>query len=353
MRLNCFYLSTGLAPGAFQCPTQARLSFPLSQSLSPLIDILQTHYQPWGFLNAAHTVCPGLFEELLLLLQPLALLPFSLDLLFQHRLLQSGRQQQQHKELLRVSQDMLLSAHSTLQLARARGQEGPGDMDRVAPGERVKGVGAPEGGEDEEETEKVAEVVGSSGQGRWTRGGQAGWWYQLMQSSQVYIDGSTEGSRFPRGSSNNSNGSSIEKKKGTVSGAAPHAPPPREGVVEGAEACPAPEEAIGQERGWPFWMGSPPDSVLAELRRSREREGPSAPPAENEEGTSEPSSGGIKWGHLFGSRKVQREARPTNRLPSDWLSLDRSMFQRVAQTMGSRPEPEPKETPQEPLSPGN
>ncbi|XP_070106758.1 AP-4 complex accessory subunit RUSC2 isoform X3 [Equus caballus] len=311
-------------------------------------DIIQTHYQPWGFLSAAHTVCPGLFEELLLLLQPLALLPFSLDLLFQHRLLQSGQQQRQHKELLRVSQDLLLSAHSTLQLAQARGQEGPGDMDRAAHGERVKGVGAPEGGEDEEEeeeTEEMAEAAGGSGRGRWAQGGQAGWWYQLMQSSQVYIDGSTEGSRFPRGGSNSSSGSSSEKKKG----AGGRGPPPREGVVEGAEACPAPEETLG--RAWPFWMGSPPDSVLAELRRSREREGSTAPPAENEEGTSEPSPGGIKWGHLFGSRKVQREARPTNRLPSDWLSLDKSMFQLVVQTVGARREPEPRESLQEPHPP--
>ncbi|KAM9642594.1 AP-4 complex accessory subunit RUSC2 isoform 2-T2 [Trichechus inunguis] len=318
-------------------------------------DIIQTHYQPWGFLSAAHTVCPGLFEELLLLLQPLALLPFSLDLLFQHRLLQSGQQQRQNKELLRVSQDLLLSAHSTLQLARARGQEGPGDMDRTAHGERVKGVGAPEGGEEEEETEEVAEAAGASGHGRWARGGQAGWWYQLMQSSQVYIDGSTEGSRFPRGGSNSSSGSSSsssssEKKKGAGGRGPLQAPPPREGVVEGAEACPAPEEALGRDRGWPFWMGSPPDSVLAELRRSREREGPTAPTAENEEGASEPSPGGIKWGHLFGSRKAQREARPANRLPSDWLSLDKSMFQLVVQTMGARREPEPKESLQEPHS---
>lgn len=293
-----------LGPGSASLCGSVPLSFPL--------DIIQTHYQPWGFLSAAHTVCPSLFEELLLLLQPLALLPFSLDLLFQHRLLQSGQQQRQHKELLRVSQDLLLSAHSTLQLARARGQEGPVDMDRAAQGERVKGVGASEGGEEEEEeeeTEEVAEAAGGSGRGRWARGGQAGWWYQLMQSSQVYIDGSTEGSRFPRGSSN----SSSEKKKGAGGGGPPQAPPPREGVVEGAEACPASEEALGRERGWPFWMGSPPDSVLAELRRSREREGPGAPPAENEEGASEPSPGGIKWGHLFGSRKAQREARPTNR----------------------------------------
>lgn len=302
-------------------------------------DIIQTHYQPWGFLSAAHAVCPGLFEELLLLLQPLALLPFSLDLLFQHRLLQSGRQQRQHKELLRVSQDLLLSAHSTLQLARARGQQGPG--------ERVKGVGAPEGGEDEDEdeTEEVAEAAGGSGRGR-ARAGQAGWWYQLMQSSQVYIDGSAEGSRFPRGGSNSSSGSS-EKKKG----AGGSGPPPREGVVEGAEACPAPEETLGRDRGWPFWMGSPPDSVLAELRRSREREVSTAPPAESEEGAPGPSPGGIKWGHLFGSRKSQREARPTNRLPSEWLSLDKSMFQLMVQTVGARREPEPKESLQEPYSP--
>ncbi|XP_070287358.1 AP-4 complex accessory subunit RUSC2 isoform X1 [Myotis yumanensis] len=311
-------------------------------------DIIQTHYQPWGFLSAAHTVCPGLFEELLLLLQPLALLPFSLDLLFQHRLLQSGQQQRQHKELLRVSQDLLLSAHSTLQLARARSQEGPGDMDSAAHGKRVKGVGAPEGGEDEEEeeTEEVTEAAGGSERGK-ARSGQSGWWYQLMQSSQVYIDGSTEGSRFPRGGSNSCSGSSSEKKKGAGGGG----PPPREGVVEGAEACPAPEETLGRDRGWPFWMGSPPDSVLAELRHSREREGSTAPPAESEEGASGPSPGGIKWGHLFGSRKAQREIRPTNRLPSDWLSLDKSMFQLVAQTVGARREPEPKESQQEPHAP--
>lgn len=118
--------------------------------------------------------------------------------------------------------------------------------------------------------------------------------------------------------------------------------------MEGAEACPAPEEALGRERGWPFWMGSPPDSVLAELRRSREREGPAALPADGEEGTCEPAPGGIRWGHLFGSRKAQREARPTSRLPSDWLSLDRSVFQLVAQTVGARREPEPRDSPQEP-----
>lgn len=40
------------------------------------------------------------------------------------------------------------------------------------------------------------------------------------------------------------------------------------------------------------------------------------------------------------------------RLPSDWLSLDKSVFQLVAQTVGARREPEPKDCLQEPPSPG-
>lgn len=40
------------------------------------------------------------------------------------------------------------------------------------------------------------------------------------------------------------------------------------------------------------------------------------------------------------------------RLPSDWLSLDKSVFQLVAQTVGARREPEPKDSLQEAPSPG-
>lgn len=43
-------------------------------------------------------------------------------------------------------------------------------MDRVVYGERVKGVGVLEGGEDEEEEEEIeemVEVVGGLGRGRW------------------------------------------------------------------------------------------------------------------------------------------------------------------------------------------
>ncbi|XP_027521147.1 iporin isoform X3 [Corapipo altera] len=362
-------------------------------------DIILAHYQPVGFLCLSHSVCQPLFEELLLLLQPLSLLPFNLDLLFEHHLMQMGKEQQQQKELLRVKQDLLLSVHSTLQLMRTRGSsedpdgcstapetcQGDARDDDISPGhspqqavseKRVKGVGASCGdGDREEERSKMREST-------WERkkDKQAGWWYQLMQTSQIYIEGSAEGSKFIRS----------EKKKAALNTAPKSvethkAPPPREGVVEGAEACPIAEgtseerpkaaskpspEAVEEplekpqqvmvseevkERSWPFWMGSPPDSVLTELKRSKEKEtgtqqrvgaAASAPQEDSSTSASEGSQA-IKWGHLFGSRKVQKEPRQPNRLPSGWLSLDKSVFQLVAQTVGASmwreaaPEPEP------------
>ncbi|XP_048787198.1 AP-4 complex accessory subunit RUSC2 isoform X1 [Lagopus muta] len=358
-------------------------------------DIILAHYQPVGFLCLSHNVCQPLFEELLLLLQPLSLLPFNLDLLFEHHLMQMGKEQQQQKELLRVKQDLLLSAHSTLQLMRTRGSSedpdgcstapeackvggrdggvSPGHSPERAASERVKGVGASCGdGDREEERRKVRESMWEGKKDK-----QAGWWYQLMQSSQIYIESSTEGSKFIR----------YEKKKalsGVPGSAESHeTPPPREGVVEGAEAChiaegsleekpkaarrPSPEtveEPVEKpqhvpggeevkERSWAFWMGSPPDSVVTELKRSKEKEmgtqlkvGAAAAPQEESSASASEGSQPIKWGHLFGSRKVQKEPRQPNRLPSGWLSLDKSVFQLVAQVGASMwretaPEPEP------------
>ncbi|KAM7077566.1 AP-4 complex accessory subunit RUSC2-like isoform 6-T7 [Ciconia maguari] len=361
-------------------------------------DIILAHYQPVGFLCLSHSVCQPLFEELLLLLQPLSLLPFNLDLLFEHHLMQMGKEQQQQKELLRVKQDLLLSAHSTLQLMRTRGSSedpdgcsitpeackvgakdghiSPGHSPQQAASERVKGVGAScRDGDREEERRKMRE---SSWEGKKDK--QAGWWYQLMQSSQIYIEGSAEGSKLIR----------YEKKKAALntvprSAETRKAPPPREGVVEGAEACPIAEgtleerpkaaskpspEAVEEplekpqqvpvseevkERSWPFWMGSPPDSVLTELKRSKEKEtgtqqrvgAAAAAPQEESSTSASEGSQPIKWGHLFGSRKVQKEPRQPNRLPSGWLSLDKSVFQLVAQTVGASmwreaaPEPDP------------
>ncbi|XP_040900875.1 RUN and SH3 domain-containing protein 1 isoform X2 [Toxotes jaculatrix] len=59
------------------------LDFWLSH-LQSCSDVLETYYCPTSFMRLSLTTCQPLFEELLLVLQPLSLLTFNLDLLFQH-----------------------------------------------------------------------------------------------------------------------------------------------------------------------------------------------------------------------------------------------------------------------------
>lgn len=51
-------------------------------------DVLETYYHPASFMRLSLGACRPLFEELLLVLQPLSLLTFNLDLLFQHHRLE-------------------------------------------------------------------------------------------------------------------------------------------------------------------------------------------------------------------------------------------------------------------------
>ncbi|KAK3551257.1 hypothetical protein QTP70_013970 [Hemibagrus guttatus] len=60
-----------------------RLDYWLSH-LQTCHDVLETYYWPTSFMRLSGTYCQPLFEELLLMLQPLSLLTFNLDLLFQH-----------------------------------------------------------------------------------------------------------------------------------------------------------------------------------------------------------------------------------------------------------------------------
>ncbi|XP_077950951.1 RUN and SH3 domain containing 1 isoform X4 [Gasterosteus aculeatus] len=59
------------------------LDFWLSH-LQSCSNVLETYYRPSSFMHLSLTACQPLFEELLLVLQPLSLLTFNLDLLFQH-----------------------------------------------------------------------------------------------------------------------------------------------------------------------------------------------------------------------------------------------------------------------------
>ncbi|XP_070707094.1 AP-4 complex accessory subunit RUSC2 [Pempheris klunzingeri] len=52
-------------------------------------DVVTTYYHSWGFLSMSLGPCQPLFQELLLLLQPLSVLPFDLNLLLEPRLLRN------------------------------------------------------------------------------------------------------------------------------------------------------------------------------------------------------------------------------------------------------------------------
>ncbi|CAJ1069380.1 iporin isoform X2 [Xyrichtys novacula] len=380
-------------------------------------DIIAAHYNPWGFLPLSQGVCQPLFEELLLLLQPLSLLPFDLDLLFEPHLLQKGQEQLRRKEqLCSAGQSVDQSTRSTFQLMRGwsatmsemvrdssaevkkeRGllrregtwprMEGVGSRkeggvnsrlrkegrtsesmtagclnrqtamdvgflwkDRGMGGPRVKGVGqeSQEEGEDGQENDRRREKEKDMAEeGRQRQERQAGWWYQLMQSSQVYIDQSTEGSKFIK----------TEKKKKSSERRNGQPPPTREGVVEGAESSQEGEgfrsrkssssssgDSAGS-RGRPSWMGSPPESVLSQEKETKAQKGPTgtgAPAAASDESPSQGQS--LRWGRLFGSSvgspsRVEgadlRGKTQTTRPPSGWLSLDRSVLDLVAQTIGA------------------
>ncbi|CAB1319236.1 unnamed protein product, partial [Coregonus sp. 'balchen'] len=410
-------------------------------------DIVVAHYHPWGFLPLSQGLCKPLFEELLLLLQPLSLLPFDLDLLFEPRLVQRSQEHLRSKEQLCsifAGQGLDRSARSTFQLMRGWSTEsqraesmregaeakkeggGSGKRERFglrregtwprmegvgergrregmmqrtgsrregvgmdslraglveaqpmttevgtgfanlwresgrgkATGNRAKGVG----GEEEERRKERERDWAEEGRQRQERDRQAGWWYQLMQSSQVYIDQSAQGgSKFVK---------SEKRKKSAERRSQSQQLLPRKGVVEGAESSQEGEglrersrkssssssgEWTGSRgRGRPSWMGSPPESVLTQ-DKEREKDpattrAPGAAATQPVAQAEDPSQGqGMRWGRLFGSnmggggtpsRPGGAEHRPAkskrSRLPSGWLTgLDMSVLDLVAQTVGT------------------
>lgn len=168
--------------------------------------------------------------------------------------------------------------------------------DRGTAGQRMKGVGQErlEEGKDGQKKETDEARGGRQRQER-----HAGWWYQLMQTSQVYIDQSTEGAKFVRN----------EKRKKSLERRHAQLPPTREGVVEGAESSQREEgntssssssEAAGS-RARLSWMGSPPESVIHQekeskpLKLSERREQAAAQDQDSSKGQS------LRWGRLFGA----------------------------------------------------
>ncbi|XP_048458329.1 AP-4 complex accessory subunit RUSC2-like isoform X4 [Rhincodon typus] len=344
-------------------------------------DIIGVHYLPTGFLALSHSVCQSLFEELLLLLQPLSLLPFDLDLMFEYHVIQMNMEQQKKKEQLKVKQDLLQSVHSTFQLMRNNGSNvslGPiQDREDKSEGFTLKGVIARDAvilDKHEDDVQNV-EKIRKENVSETKKDKQAGWWYQLMQSSQVYIEGSSEQSMFVNWEKRKKQSTatvlpqlSINTEKKSL----------REGVPEGAESQPtselhklnicgvlsnqaeSSEEAAAtkefsktiqpeysKNEAKPSWMGSPPESVLHELKNSKVNESTASNNNDPQPGKmpnmdNTESKQGMWLGRLFGASVNQARKEETrlvksqkNRLPSGWLGLDRSVYDLMVQTMGA------------------
>ncbi|XP_075418933.1 AP-4 complex accessory subunit RUSC1 isoform X1 [Tenrec ecaudatus] len=184
-------------------------------------------YLPTGFLALARGSCPALSTELLLLLQPLSVLTFHLDLLFEH---------QHHLPLGPPQAPPPPGPPPALQQTVQALLHWGG---RLAQSLRGASAEAPPGPEAPlaSETPTSPPTPGS-------------WWEQLTQASRVYASGGTEGVPLPR-----------------------WGPRHHETASEGTAERPLPTEAVGPCRA--VWLGrlfgAPAGPVEAEsgTRKSR------------------------------------------------------------------------------------
>lgn len=145
---------------------QLELWFSSLQEDAGLLSLL---YLPTGFLSLARGGCPALSTELLLLLQPLSVLTFHLDLLFEHHHhLPLGPPPA--AEAPGSPPALQQTVHAVLHWGGRLAQSLRGAAGEAPPGARAP-AGAPTSGS---------------------------WWEQLTQASRVYASGGSEGFPLPR-----------------------------------------------------------------------------------------------------------------------------------------------------------
>ncbi|XP_069780402.1 AP-4 complex accessory subunit RUSC2 isoform X2 [Narcine bancroftii] len=311
------------------------------------------------------------------------------DLMFEYHVIQMNKEQQKKKEQLKVKQDLLQSAHSTFQLMKTNGSSDGGNIKMESRQNRDKmsqritqsvftlnDTTAKGAVMLDKENKDVKNVEGMQKEKitDLKKDKQAGWWYQLMQSSQVYIEETSEESKFAKWEKMKKKSTAAvplqmvaDMEKGSL----------REGVVEGAETgdiselqnldicnmmsslAASNEDSLATKKlvnsqfedskneTRSSWMGSPPDSVLHELKHSKVNESVlSGDHAEQPDKklNLEHTEGkqGMWLGRLFGasvnqSRKEEsKTAKPQkSRLPSGWLGLDKSVYNLMVRTMGT------------------
>uniref|UniRef100_A0A8D0HJA0 RUN and SH3 domain containing 1 n=1 Tax=Sphenodon punctatus TaxID=8508 RepID=A0A8D0HJA0_SPHPU len=251
---------------------QLELWFSHLQKNSGMLSML---YLPTGFLRLSQGPCPCWGDELLLLLQPLSVLTFQLDLLFEH-----------HHLSLDVRPPAPRQAASSLDLPAAP-QQGE-EFHSPLTGPRA-GAALHQGvqrvllwGDRLSQTLLGSEAPPKQKPGEGNK--QGSWWEQLSQASRVYISSpSQETSPFPRWS-----------KLHTAAGNA--APPP--GDRGASSAAPPAESKLPSEPG------------------------PAPAPGGSPSTDNSPGSGRGRWlGRLFGANwpSDPDALAPKSRRPSSWL----------------------------------
>ncbi|XP_055259074.1 AP-4 complex accessory subunit RUSC1 isoform X3 [Moschus berezovskii] len=235
---------------------QLELWFSSLQEDTGLLSLL---YLPTGFFSLARAGCPSLSTELLLLLQPLSVLTFHLDLLFEHHHhLPLGPPQAPPApgSSPALQQTVQAVLHWGGRLAQSL---------RGASGEAPPGPSAPS-----------------------SSPSPCSWWEQLTQASRVYASGGTEGLPLPRWGS---------RRTRTAAEAAPERSPHTEEAAPGrgvwlGRLFGVPGGLAETESGAPksrrpsSWL-PPTVSVLALVKRVAPPEAPSSP---KELEVSEPST---------------------------------------------------------------
>ncbi|XP_045640070.1 AP-4 complex accessory subunit RUSC1 isoform X3 [Ursus americanus] len=245
---------------------QLELWFSSLQEDAGLLSLL---YLPTGFLSLARGGCPALSTELLLLLQPLSVLTFHLDLLFEHHHHLPLGPPPPAAAAPGSPPALQQTVHAVLHWGGRLAQSLRG-----ASGETPPGPSAP----------ASAPTPGS-------------WWEQLTQASRVYASGGTEGFPLPRWRS---------WRPGTAAGGPQERPVPAEDTAPGRGVW------LGRLFGVPggltetdggtvksrrpsSWL-PPTVSVLALVKRGAPPE-PLSPPEELEASTA-----GVVQTHRWGGR---------------------------------------------------
>ncbi|XP_051849824.1 AP-4 complex accessory subunit RUSC1 isoform X4 [Antechinus flavipes] len=209
--------------------------------------LLSLLYLPTAFFSLARGGCPSLSTELLLLLQPLSVLTFHLDLLFEH--------------------------HHHLPLGPPHPPSPPGPPPALQQTvQAVLGWG-----------ERLAQSLrGGTGEAPQGPSPTSGWWEQLTQASRVYASGGVEGFPLPRWGS---------RKQGVPMESTKESPPPGDEPVQarrmwlgrlfGVPAGPADTDCGPLKSRRPSSWLPPAVSVLALVRKGGPPE-PASPPEELE-----------------------------------------------------------------------